>query len=173
MALARYERYDISTLGSRSQERHTFASEAILEGRDEVQQSLAFALLVAGIEEKSKSHMGASCFASQLHMRRNIISAYTLASAFYVTCGHGFRVAFIADTGIGNDRPSDAWTDYLGNLRQPSYTVDGVECKSKSAGGSWLAGANGEQDALSSNVYICSSLQSGWLGECWCWNGSL
>ena len=73
--------------------------------------------------------MGASCFASQLHMRRNIISAYTLASAFYVTCGHGFRVAFIADTGIGNDRPSDAWTDYLGNLRQPSYTVDGVECK--------------------------------------------
>ena len=68
-------------------------------------------------------------FSSQPHMRRTIVSVYIFVSAIYVSRAHGFRVAFIADTGIGNDRPSDAWTDYLGNVRQPSYTVDGVECK--------------------------------------------
>lgn len=38
------------------------------------------------------------------------------------------RVAFVADTGIGNDSPGREWTDWYGNLRKPSYKVDGVEC---------------------------------------------
>lgn len=39
------------------------------------------------------------------------------------------RVAFIADTGIGNDKPGSVWTDHWGNRREPSYKVDGIECK--------------------------------------------
>ena len=39
------------------------------------------------------------------------------------------KVAFLADTGIGNDKPGREWTDYLGNVRRPSYKVDGEECK--------------------------------------------
>ena len=38
------------------------------------------------------------------------------------------RVAFLADTGIGNSKPGSVWTDFRGNARTPSYKVDGVEC---------------------------------------------
>ena len=38
------------------------------------------------------------------------------------------RVAFLADTGIGNSKPGSVWTDFRGNVRTPSYKVDGVEC---------------------------------------------
>jgi len=60
-------------------------------------------------------------------MQSIVIFAAIFANAL-VTRVSAFRVAFVADTGIGNDRPSDPWTDYQGNLRQPSYLVDGVEC---------------------------------------------
>ena len=36
------------------------------------------------------------------------------------------RVAFVADTGIGNDNPG-VWTDWQGN-KQGYYKLNGVDC---------------------------------------------
>ena len=55
--------------------------------------------------------------------------ASSLILAVLVPSASALRVAFLADTGIGNDRPSDPWTNYRGETVQPSYKVDGVECK--------------------------------------------
>jgi hypothetical protein len=53
----------------------------------------------------------------------------TMVAASSFSQAHGFRVAFIADTGIGNSKPGSVWVDYRGVTRRPSYLVDGVECE--------------------------------------------
>lgn len=60
-------------------------------------------------------------------------------SALEVLCGALFfvavppptaavRIAFVGDTGIGNSNPSDYWTDFYGNRREPVYKVNGNTC---------------------------------------------
>lgn len=38
------------------------------------------------------------------------------------------RIAFVGDTGIGNDNPGDYWVDFYGNRREPVYKVNGKTC---------------------------------------------
>ena len=48
----------------------------------------------------------------------------TLAPSYTVAV----RIAFVADTGIGNDDPGDFWVDFYGNRREPVYKVNGETC---------------------------------------------
>lgn len=64
-----------------------------------------------------------------MHTPRHAFAFLSLALLYAPRCTCALRIAFIGDTGIGNDKPGSVWTDYLGNVRRPSYKVDGVECQ--------------------------------------------
>lgn len=62
--------------------------------------------------------------------RRCLLSRLLLVSllASLVRSSCALRVAFVADSGIGNENPGDYWIDHWGNERAPRYLVGGEPC---------------------------------------------
>ena len=60
------------------------------------------------------------------------VSALALLGLFLVALSPSptaaVRIAFISDTGIGNDDPGDYWVDFYGNRQAPVYKVNGQTC---------------------------------------------
>ena len=60
------------------------------------------------------------------------VSALALLGLFLVTLvpspTAAVRIAFLADTGMGNDNPGDYWVDFYGNRQAPVYKVNGQTC---------------------------------------------
>ena len=69
-----------------------------------------------------------SALARRPHRRGGALVAPALLLLARLAIVSAVRVAFIADTGIGNDNPGGYWTDFYGNRQAPRYDVGGVPC---------------------------------------------
>ena len=69
-----------------------------------------------------------SALARRPHRRGGALVAPALLLLARLAVVSAVRVAFIADTGIGNDNPGGYWTDFYGNRQAPRYDVGGVPC---------------------------------------------